>query len=162
MPLGRVTGVFGIRGWLRVRSDTDPPEGLLGYSPWSLRVGGDRREFQLLEGRRHGPGLVARLSGIADREQAGALVGCDVAVPRAWLPELSEGEYYWFDLVGLEVVTVDGCGLGRVERLMATGANDVLVVRGERERLIPYLPGTVVVDVDVGVGRIRVDWDPEF
>ncbi len=104
---------------------------------------------------------MARLDGVTDRDAAAALAGCDVGVARDALPALDDGEYYWSDLIGLEVRSVDGVALGTVARMMETGANDVLVVDGERERLVPYLPGRVVRSVDLEAGTIEVDWHVE-
>jgi len=137
-------------------------EQLLAYSPWQLGRGSGWQPYVLEAGRAHGPGLVAKLARVEDREQARALVGANIAVERSQLPALTDDEYYWTDLVGLGVVTRDGRELGQVTGLMETGANDVLVVGGERERLIPYIPGQVVLRVDTRAGRIEVDWDPEF
>ncbi len=160
--LGKVTGLFGVRGWVKLWSYTDPARNLLDYRDIELGQGGAWRKTRLVEGRRHGEGLVGRFEGVQDRESAAALVGAELAVPRDRLPATGEGEYYWADLVGLEVVNREGVGLGRVERMMATGANDVMVVSGERERLLPFLPGRFVDEVDLDGGRIVVDWDPEF
>jgi len=160
--LGEVTGLFGVRGWVKLWSYTDPAWSLLDYKDIELGQGGAWRKTRLVEGRRHGEGLVGRFEGVQDRESAAALVGAELAVPRDRLPATGEGEYYWADLVGLEVVNREGVGLGRVERMMATGANDVMVVSGERERLLPFLPGRFVDEVDLDGGRIVVDWDPEF
>jgi len=163
LPLGRITGTYGVRGWVRLQSDTDPPEGILEYTPWLLGEAGDQWvERELIEGRRHGSGVVARLAGCTDRDAALRLGGTVVAVSRSKLPALAEDEYYWTDLIGLEVFNRDGRVLGRVERMMATGANDVLVVGGERERLIPYLPGRYVKRVDLAARRLEVDWDADF
>lgn len=160
--MGRVSGVYGVRGWLRVRSDCEPAEQLLDYSPWQLQGAAGWRSYALEEGRCHGQGLVVKLAGVADRDAARALAGADIAVLRSQLPALEADEYYWNDLVGLGVVTVKGEALGRVTALMPTGANDVLVVSGERERLIPFIPDQVVVRVDAQSRRIEVDWDPDF
>jgi len=162
VTLGRISGLYGVRGWVRVFSHTDPREGIVRYSPWYLRLGGEWRPVRVAEGRRHGKGVVARLEGCDDRDQAARLMGAEIAVRREQLPPLPPGEYYWTDLEGLRVVTREGVELGTVARLMETGANDVLVVRGERERLIPYLPERVVLEVDLEGGLIRVDWDPDF
>lgn len=162
MPLGRVAGAYGVLGWVRVNSDCEPPENLLGYSPWFV---GDADAWTLREieaGRPHGKGVVAQLSGCESREQAQAMLGATVAVRRGQLPPLGDGEYYWADLIGLRVVSREGVDLGEVSALLATGANDVLVVRGERERLIPLIFGAVVLEVDGAHGRIRVAWDPDF
>lgn len=160
VPIGVISGVHGVRGWVKVHSFTQPREAILQYQPWLL--GPERRQVKIGEGRRQGKSVVAAIDGINDRETARALLDLEIAVPRESLPVLADGQYYWADLVGLEVVTVTGQTLGKVERLMETGANDVLVVRGERERLIPYVPGQYVIRVDLQAGRLEVDWDPDF
>jgi 16S rRNA processing protein RimM len=160
--LGRIGGAYGVRGWVRLRSDTDPPEQIAAYSPWWLSRDGQWRRVEVQALRRQGAGLVAQLQGCTDRDQAAGLTGSEIAVERDLLPKPGEDEFYWADLIGLEVRTEQGGTLGRVEELLATGANDVLVVRGERERLIPFLRGQVVREVDLDAGRIVVDWDPEF
>jgi 16S rRNA processing protein RimM len=162
VPLGRVSGIFGVRGWLRVHSDTEPRDNILSYSPWYLERSAGWEPRRLLDGRRQGKGLVARLQGCDDRDQAAELMGCLIAVPRDRLPALGQDEYYWSDLEGLRVVTADGVDLGQVSHLFATGANDVLVVDGERERLLPYVWDQVILQVDLEAGLIRVDWDPKF
>jgi len=153
--LGTIAGVYGVKGWIRVRSATEPRERMLGRR-------GDWRERALEEGRGHGGGVIAKLAGVDDRDAAAALVGAEIAVPRSRLPAGAPDEYYWVDLVGLEVVTEQGVALGRIEGLLATGANDVLVVRNGRERLIPFLRDSVIRSVDVEKGVLRVDWDPDF
>jgi 16S rRNA processing protein RimM len=160
--LGRIVGVFGVEGWVKVHSYTEPRENILRYRPWRLRQGDVERVIEQPRGRVQGKGLAAKLPGIDDRDAAAALAGSEIWIARAALPKPKRGEYYWTDLEGLEVVAADGTALGRVSHLFATGANDVLVVRGERERLIPFLPGAVVKDVDLDAGTIRVEWDPEF
>lgn len=163
--LGRIAGVFGLRGELKVESYTDPREGICDYSPWLLKQGGTGDdppvERAVEEGRPHGKGVVVRLQGVTDIDLARALIGAEVLVPRAALPEPAAGEHYWNDLEGMKVVTVDGVELGEVSHLFETGANDVMVVKGDRERLIPYIPG-VISAVDAASRTIRVDWDPEF
>ena len=161
--LGKIVGVFGVKGWVKIQSHTEPREALFDYRPWILRQRGTERELRKFEGRPQGRGLVALVPGVDTREAAEALVGTEIWVDRAALPRPAQGEYYWVDLEGLAVGTVDGVELGRVSHLFATGANDVLVVRdGERERLIPFLPDDVVKQVDLERGRLTVDWDPEF
>jgi len=137
-------------------------EQLLAYSPWQLRTGTGWCSHELADGKAHGPGLVAKLASIDDREQARQLVGADIAVHRDQLPALAEDEYYWNDLVGFGVVSRDGEELGRVTGFMQTGANDVLVVSGDRERLIPFIREQVVVAVDARARRIEVDWEADF
>lgn len=162
LPLGRVAGLHGVRGWVKVFSYTDPRTGILDYAPWTLVQAGRARDFGIEASRTDGARLTVKLSGLDDRDAAAAWVGAQIEVDRAQLPETAEHEYYWADLIGLSVETTDGTPLGRVERLLETGANDVLVVSGERQRLIPWLPDQVIDDVDLGAGRIRVRWDPEF
>lgn len=160
--VGRVSGLYGVRGWVKLYSHTRPMDNLLDYGELEADLGGERRALRLVEGRVHGGGLVGRFEGVDDRDAAAALVGAELAVGRDELPETGEGEYYWADLVGLEVVTGEGAALGRVDHLMETGANDVMVVAGDRERLIPFTPGRHVKEVDLDGGRIVVDWDPDF
>ena len=160
--LGRIAGVFGVKGWVKVYSHTDPMENILGYSPWLLREATGWREHRLAEGRRHGKGLVARLEGCEDRDQALLLNGCDIAVPRDRLPTLEADDYYWSDLQGLRVKNLDGVVFGTVSHLFDTGSNDVLVVKGDKERLIPYIWNQVVKGVDLEAGELQVDWDPDF
>ena len=160
--VGRIGAAHGVRGWLRVSSFTVPPDNILGYQPWSLHVGGAWRCVQVEAAERRGESFLCRFAGVADRDAAAALRGALVAVPGAALPALDEGEYYWRDLIGLDVATVAGTALGRVENLMETGANDALVARdGQRERLIPFV-GHVVRAVDLQGGVIVVDWDADF
>ncbi len=160
--LGRISGVYGVQGWVRVFSHTDPRQGILSYDPWFLGGAEQWEPCHVAEGRTQGKGVVVRLDGVVDREAAAQLMGREIAVPRSQLPQAGPGEYYWTDLQGLEVRTTNDLFLGVVDRLFETGANDVLVVRGERERLIPYLPGQVVQRIDLSSGTITVDWDPDF
>ncbi len=162
LVMGRIAAPYGVQGWLRITAFTETPENLLDYTPWYLGQQGEWREARLLEGKPHGKGLVVRLEGCADRDMAAALCGTDIAVCRKQLPETQENEYYWSDLIGLQVVTTDGTALGRVDHLLETGANDVLVIHGDRERLVPFVQGDVIRSIDLGTGEIRVDWDPDF
>jgi len=160
--VGKVFAVFGLRGWIKVYSYTSPPENILDFRPWYLLRDGCWQPSDLVAGQPHGKGLVACLEGCADRDQAAALVGSEIAVRRDQLPEPEQDEYYWTDLEGLQVRTLEGIDLGRLDHLFETGANDVMVVRGDRERLIPYLWGSVVRSVDLRAQLMVVDWDPEF
>lgn len=166
--IGRITSVFGVKGWLKVFSFTDPIEGILDYTDWVLDLDGKRIPIELEEGRRQGRAIVVRLKGINGRELARTYCGAEVRVPTAELPVLPEGEFYWLQLQGLDVFTVEGECFGRVDHLIETGSNDVLVVHAttgsidQRERLIPYLPDTVVRKVDLAERKMIVDWDPEF
>jgi 16S rRNA processing protein RimM len=160
--LGRLSGLYGVQGWLKVHSDTEPREGIVKYPDWWVRQQGGWKRMRVEQGRRHGKGVVVKLEGIDDRDAAAKLLNAEVAVDRSELPDTAPGEFYWTDLEGLTVVCVDGTELGRVDHLIETGANDVLVVTGERERLIPYIPEQVIKQIDLEQGRMVVDWDPEF
>lgn len=168
VTLGRVTGVFGIRGWIKIHSYTRPIENLLDYPRWWLVQQGRELESSMIEGRVQGRGLVAQLGdangrAIDDRDQAAALIGADILVARDELPELEEGQYYWSDLVGLKVQNEEGVELGKVESLTSNGAQDVLVLRGgEAERLIPFVQGPIVKSVELQQGLIVVDWQPDY
>jgi len=159
--MGRIVAPYGIRGWVKIQPFTEDVDGLLDYPRWWVGSEGAWAERVVTEGHAHGTTLVAQLEGIADRDQAARLKGQDIAVPRAELPEAEAGEYYWADLIGLAVSTREGQDLGRVTEVFETGANDVLVVSGDRERLIPFIE-SALVSVDLAGGRIVVDWDPDF
>ena len=120
---------------------------------------GEWQAATVAEGQRHGKSVIARLEGVDDRDQASAWMGCDIAIPHSDLPEAEDGSYYWADLEGMRVVHRDGTELGRVAYLMETGANDVLVTEGERERLVPFVANKVILDVDFATGVISVDWE---
>ncbi|HEV2623365.1 MAG TPA: ribosome maturation factor RimM [Frateuria sp.] len=162
--VGRIVGLYGVQGWLKIESWTEPRTQIFKYQPWQLeKAPGEGVEITGIQGRPQGKGLVCHLPGVDDRDTAAALVGQDIHVARELLPPPAKGEYYWVDLEGLEVVTTEGVSLGRVSHLFATGANDVVVVRdGTRERLVPFVQGTYVRSVDLSGGRMVVDWDPEF
>jgi 16S rRNA processing protein RimM len=157
--LGRISGVFGVRGWVKVHSYTDPREAVLDYEGWSLGHEGDWRPANVAEGQRHGKTVVVRIDGFDDRDQAATLIGEEIAVPRDALPETENGHYYWRDLEGLRVLRSDGSKLGTVAYMLETGAHDVMVVKGEVERLIPFVYDEVIVDVDLAKGVITVDWE---
>jgi 16S rRNA processing protein RimM len=157
--LGRISGVFGVQGWVKVYSYTEPRDAVLNYRRWLLSTKDGWREAQVAEGQRHGKTVIVRLDGVDDRDEAANLVGTEIGVSRDELPEAEEGRFYWSDLEGLRVVHRDGTELGRVDYLLETGANDVLVVKGEQERLIPFVMDKVILGVDLARGEIEVDWE---
>jgi 16S rRNA processing protein RimM len=159
--MGRILAPYGVRGWVKVGPQTERQDGLLEYRTWHLRRSDAWHAYRLLEGRVHGNGLIARLESVEDRDQAAELRGAQIAVLRTELPPAPEGEYYWTDLIGLEVVNREGVRLGEVAEIFATGANDVLVVRGDRERLIPFVEA-VVANVDIAGARLTVDWGADY
>ncbi len=162
VTLGQIGSPFGVQGWVKVNSYTEPVDEILDFPAWHLRVrGGEFRVLRLAEGRRHGDGLVARLEGVTDRDEAARLTLCDITVPRGALPPLASGEHYRADLEGLEVVTTEGVVLGRLDHFVETPANAVMVVLGAREHWIP-LVRPHLRSVDLAAGRVVVDWDPDF
>lgn len=156
--MGRLGAASGLSGWLRVVSYADPPEQLQNYRHWTLVLKDRRKQVTLQRLRATGNGLTCRLQGVETREAAEALNGAEIRVNRAAFPAAEEDEWYWADLEGLEVRTLEGERLGRVSGLMATGANDVLIVEGPRRRLIPFLPGSRVREVNLAKRRLIVDW----
>lgn len=158
IELGRVGSPFGIKGWIRVRSFTDPPEGLLRFARWSLTVGKDpRREYRLLEGHRQGRDLVARLESVSDRDSAAALRGAAIEIPRDALPPPAAGQFYRADLIGLAVSNLEGIELGKVLHFVDAPTGAVMVIRGATEHWVPATPRHLR-RVDLDAGRIVVDW----
>ncbi|MGB5224470.1 MAG: ribosome maturation factor RimM [Arenicellales bacterium] len=161
VTLGKIVGVFGVKGWVKVFSETRPREQIFKYSPWLLVLNGDEFEVEVLEGRQQGKGLIASLKGYTDCEDARKLIGSEILVSQESLPKTGKNEYYWSQLTGLNVINLQGIELGKVVNLFETGANDVLVVKGEKERLIPFTE-FAVIDVDIDSNNIVVDWDEDF
>lgn len=163
VTLGVIAGSYGVQGWVKVRSHTEPRDNILRYSPWRVEYKGKQRDFKVLSGRLQGSVVIARLEGLEVREEAMGLAGAAITVARGRLPSLPKGEYYWTDLIGLEVVNQEGIAFGKITRLFETGANDVVVTDdGQRERFIPYVLGMYVLEVNLADGRMLVDWDAEF
>lgn len=161
--LGRVAGAFGVRGEIKLESWTEPRSAIFRYQPWILRSpSGQESTLTGVRGRDSGKHLVARFPGVEDRDTVEAMRGTEVFVARSVLPPPQPDEYYWVDLEGLDVRTVEGQSLGTVSHLFSTGANDVLVARGDRERMIPFVQPEFVKSVDFEANLIVVDWDPEF
>ncbi|TXK97332.1 ribosome maturation factor RimM [Methylococcaceae bacterium HT1] len=162
VSVGKVSGIFGVRGWIKVYSYTEIRENILTYSPWTLRKGKESKSVRVIDGRRHGKTVVACLEGLNERDEAAELNGWEILINADQLPKARQGEYYWTDLVGLRVMAVDGIDFGTVEQMLETGANDVVVVSGERERLIPFLQGQTIINIDLLAGEMLVDWDADF
>ena len=181
--VGLVSGLHGVQGALKIKSFCEPAEGIFKYRPWTLarpessvsRNSAAKSisdlalppETTVLVGvplkiRGAGTSLAARFPEIEDRDQAALWLGALISVPRACLPKLNTGEYYWRDLIGLKVENLQGVAFGVIEEMMPTGSNDVMVVNGDRQRLVPYIPGQFVINVDLAAGKMIVDWDPEF
>lgn len=167
--VGKLGSTYGIRGWLRLYSSTEFPESIFDYQPWFLNIKGQWREVELETWRYHNNDLIVKLVGTDDREAAQLLTNLEIGVDLSCFPTLEEGDYYWHDLIGCQVVNLEGYAMGVVSELMETGSNDVLVVRanskdafGKQERLIPFLYEQVVKRVDLATKTITVDWDAGF
>ncbi|WP_407275729.1 ribosome maturation factor RimM [Halothiobacillus sp. DCM-1] len=165
VTIGELGKAFGVKGWCWVYSHTRPADGLTQYRRWWVsprQPGQSPRWLEVARFAVQGNGLIVKLKGVDQREAAELLTGATIAIGADALPQPAAGEYYWRDLIGCQVQHVQGQDLGVVRELLETGANDVLVVEGERERLIPFIPGEVLVAIDVANRRIVADWDPEF
>jgi 16S rRNA processing protein RimM len=165
--VGKVSGVYGVKGWVKIYSYTEPREGITQYRPWYLKHSGVNQgrwqEVRLEQGKRHAKTVIAKLEGFDDRNESMMLIGATIGIDPESLDSSKSDVYYWRDLIGLRVINQQGVELGLVEKLIETGANDVLVVKGDkentRERLIPWTLGHSVVEVDLEQKTILVDWD---
>lgn len=161
--VGRIHGAFGVRGEVKLESLTEPASNLLRYQPWILRDAlGREREITDARARPGGKGLIGTLPGVDDRDVAEALRGAELYVPRSALPPPKDGEFYWIDLEGMRVENLEGADFGTVVQVFSNGANDVLLARGDRERMIPWVRPDFVRELDFDAGRIVVDWDADF
>ena len=161
--LGRIVGAFGIRGQIKIESWTEPRDAIFRYQPWILvDAAGRERQFEGACGKESGKHLVATFPDVTDRDVVEALRGTDIYVQRSALPPPKAGEFYWVDLEGFRVVNVEGVDFGTVSHLFSTGANDVLSIRGDRDRMVPFVEPDFVKSVDFEAGLITVDWDPDF
>lgn len=168
VTVGQVGAPYAVRGWIKIRSFTDPEENILGYTPWMLDGERGWTEIGVEDSQVRGGELLVRFAGCECREQAQIHAGRTIAVPKDRLPEPDNGEFYWHQLIGLQVTNRSGERLGPVTQMMATGTHDVMVVRGDadsvdqRERLIPWVEGRYVMKVDLAGGRIEVDWEADY
>lgn len=167
--LGKVGAPYGIKGWLKLTPYTDNPEGIFDYDSLLVQLSGQWQELNVAQWRRHNSGLVFKFDAVDDRDQAQQYVNAEIAVLEEHLPELDEDEFYWRELIGLEVKSESGYQMGQVTDLLETGSNDCLVVKakpndafGKTERLIPFIAEQVIKEVDQSSKTIVVDWDPGF
>ena len=167
--LGYISGVHGVKGWLKVFSYTSPRLQITEYPEWYLADDGkkDWQRINVLDGKKQGKNIIALLDGVNDRNHVEALIGTKISIKTDQLEALPKHQYYWRDLIGLSVVTVDDVSLGVVDWLFDTGSNDVLVVKDNtgvaaKERMIPFLLDDVIKIIDLDEARIIVDWDPDF
>ena len=161
--IGKIVGVYGIKGWFKILSFTRPKENILEYVPWLVKQNEEWQAMQVAEGKPQGKGLIASFEGITDRDEAIALVDSEIAIEQDQLPAAKEGEFYWADLINMQVINKQNEMLGVVTELLETGANDVLVVDSDKQRhLIPYVQDVYIKDVDVELSIIRVDWQSDY
>ena len=161
--MGRVVAPYGVLGWLKIHPDTEIFDGLLDYKSWWIGKDNDWRELKVESAKVHNDVLVVKLQGIDDRDAAFACKGKQIAVPRVLLPKLDDDEYYWSDLIGLNVKNLQDVDFGKISDVFATGANDVIVAKNDegQERLMPYIEG-VIIEVDIIAKTMLVDWDADF
>jgi 16S rRNA processing protein RimM len=162
ITLGYISGLYGVKGMVKVYSFTGARENILKYKTWRLEKDGKTSFYKLEAGKKHGKGIVAKLETINDRDEAAKLIKANIVISRDELPKLPKGEYYWSDLIGLEVFNIEGKSYGTVDHLFETGANDVVVVKGEKEILIPFIQGDYIKQIDLEKGTILVDWPEEL
>ncbi|WP_340612022.1 ribosome maturation factor RimM [Xenorhabdus bharatensis] len=167
--LGKLGSAYGIRGWLRVFSSTEQAEDIFEYQPWFIQRSGQWQHVELETWKYHNQDLIIKIKGIDDRDAANLFTNSEVVVDSSQLPALEDGDYYWKDLTGCQVINTAGYNLGTVQDMMETGSNDVMVIKanlkdafGIKERLIPFLDGQVIKKVDLATKTIEVDWDPSF
>ncbi len=159
--LGRLGRPHGVKGLITVYSFTEPRENLTNYA-WHVRLKNQWTRLNCLKVEEHTKHLVALIEGYQDREQVAELTNLEIAVKADELPELDAGEYYWHQLIGMTVVNLQGETLGQIIEVMPTGANEVLVVKGDKRYLIPYRYGAVVLEICAKKNQMIVDWDNEF
>lgn len=165
--VGKIGAPYGVKGWVKINSYTEQLTSIFDYLPWFL--GEDGQKCEVDQWRMHNKGIVAKLVGVDSRDDAERIKNLDIAIKAEMLPQLADDEFYWRDLVGMQVVTEAGYDLGVVKELFETGANDVLLVKanandafGQKERMLPYVPDQVIKHIDKATNTIKVDWDPGF
>jgi 16S rRNA processing protein RimM len=162
ISVGKISGVFGIKGWVKVFSYTQDRANILHYSPWLLKKANESKRLKVIDGNLQGNVIIAQLEDVCDRDQAASLMGWDIFITPEQLPKAASGEYYWSDLVGLKVENIAGVDFGVISDLLETGANDVMIVHGDKERCIPFLQGQTIINIDLNAGKMLVDWDADF
>lgn len=161
--IGKIIGVYGIKGWCKVLSYTRPSGNIFEYSPWLVKQNEIWQEMPLVEGKSQGKGLIACFESISDRDKAMFLVGSEIVIDREQLPVAKENEYYWHDLIDIQVINEQNERLGVVTELLETGANDVLVVEADKQRhLIPYVKDVYIKDINVEQRIMQVDWQSDY
>ena len=161
IEIGHILGVHGVNGQVKVFSNTSPRENIVKYTPWLIELDGSTSVVDI-SGQTQGKNVIARIEGVCDRDQAADMIGAKIFIRKNQLPDLQEGDYYWSQLEGLQVFTTTGIELGYIDHMLETGANDVMVVQGDRERLIPYVMDEIVKEINLENQQLIVDWDADF
>lgn len=161
VTLGKIAGTFGVQGWVKVQSFTDPIENIFEYDNWRILQRGEWSPIEIEDGRVTAKGVLAKLVGIDTPEDARLYVGAELGVPRSEMPQTAPGEYYWSDLEGLEARGTNGEVLGRIDHFRSTPAGDVVVVRGGREHWIPFVKERIL-KVDLDAGYVALDWAADW
>jgi len=159
--IGKIGSPHGLGGWVSIYSYTDPIENLFSYLPWALEKSNKPFAAHLVDYKLQGQKLIGRFEGCTDRDQAQHYTNAYIVIDRKQLPKTKKNQYYWSDLVGLDVSNQDGISLGKVESLMETGANDVLIIKGHKVHALPFIDD-VILSVDLKANTMRVNWDPDF
>jgi len=159
--IGKINGLFGVQGWVKVFSYAHPRKNILTYKPWHVKIDNEWTTIDLLNGREQAKTIVANIKGVNDREQAREYIGLDVYIETSQLPTLPKGQYYWNELIGLKVINLNNVLLGKVSSMVATGSNDVMVIKGEKEHWVPYIE-PFLIKINLDSKEIRVDWDENF
>ena len=169
LVIGIIGAPYGVKGWVKITSHTHDLDGVFAYTPWLLGQVEEGNEYVVDQWRTHNKGLVAKLIGVDDRDDAERIKNLEISIKAEMLPELDDSDVYWRELVGMQVITDKGYNLGVIKELFETGANDVLLVKanlndafGQKERMVPYLLEQVIKQVDRQAKMVTVDWDPAF
>jgi 16S rRNA processing protein RimM len=169
LVIGIIGAPYGVKGWVKITSYTHDLDGVFAYTPWLLGQVQEGNKYVVDQWRTHNKGLVAKLVGVDNRDDAEGIKNLEISIKAAMLPELDGSDVYWRELVGMRVVTEKGYNLGVIKELFETGANDVLLVKanlndafGQKERMVPYLLDQVIKQVDRQAKTVTVDWDPAF
>ncbi len=159
--VGKINGLFGTQGWVKVFSHTHPRKNILSYQPWHIKINNQWQTLEAKRSREQGKTIIAQIANINDSDQARSLIGINIYIDKSQLPKLPKEQHYWEDLIGLNVINQENIALGRVSSLVDTGANHVLVVNGEKEHWVPYIE-PFLIQIDIDNGQILVDWDEDF
>ena len=159
--IGQINGLFGVQGWVKLFSYAYPRKNILSYQPWHIKVDGVWTTLDIVKGREQGKTIVAQLKDVDDREDSRRYIGVELYIEKSQLPQLAQGEYYWDELTGLEVINNQGIVLGTISYMIDTGANNVMVVNGKKEHWVPYIE-PFLISIDMDKRQILVDWDEDF